>query len=220
MNKELRFRLENIAKKEIKSEDPSHSFNHALGVLSNSLKIATLLEKRGKRIDLDVLTAAALLHDCVNRKKSDPESRNDPLDSAQIAEKLLLNITRFPQDKIEQVKEIIATCSFTNGLPAKTYEGQILQDADMLQATGCVGILRFAASTEREQRDLFNFADPSAQKRFTEPNKYSIDALLDRATRLPERMNTLGGKVLAKQRLRLVREFTKKLRQELKINDD
>jgi len=117
----------------------SHQLDHLDLVLTYAL---ALQETYGG--DIDVLTAAVLLHDL---------GRNDPhlhgAESAQKSAELARDVLQqigFPEDIIPNVLQAIAEHD-QPGLRPSTLEGRILKDADFLAGFGATGILRAAMWT-------------------------------------------------------------------------
>ncbi|MDP2750669.1 MAG: HD domain-containing protein [Nanoarchaeota archaeon] len=127
--------LKKLAEPHFKNADPDR-WAHSLRVLS----IARILQKH-EGGDLDVIEAAAILHDtgrgveCINKKLCHAE------ESSKIADKLLAKIN-FPKAKINKVKHCIEAHRWSKGLKAETIEAQIIKDADRLEASGAVGVAR------------------------------------------------------------------------------
>ncbi len=119
--------------------DGAHDHQHIYRVLYSALDIAKEYE-----IDIDVLIAAALLHD-IGR---DAQFKNPGLDHALIGAdmtyKFLLTIG-WPEDKAHHVKSCIATHRYRNNNPPASMEAKILYNADKLDVTGTIGIARTIA---------------------------------------------------------------------------
>ena len=97
--------------------------------------------------DLSVVTAAILFHDCINIPKEDPNAKQAAHLSAIEAEKELLKIKDFPKEKIPLVKICINEHSFSKGITPTILESKIVQDADRLESTGIISLMRTFASS-------------------------------------------------------------------------
>jgi dTMP kinase len=117
----------------------SHSMDHLDRVLGYAL---ALRETYGG--DLDVITAAVLLHDLGRNDKAihGAASAQRSADDAQT----LLQQVGFPADIIPAVQQAIAEHDQPDLRPA-TLEGRILKDADFLAGFGATGIVRAALWT-------------------------------------------------------------------------
>jgi uncharacterized protein len=141
MNNELKDNLIKIAEERQIKDDPSHDFQHIIRVTNLATKIA---ESVGA--DLDIVIPAALFHDTVVYKKNSPESKNEAHESAEVAAVVLSSIEEYPKEKIAKVQTCIKECSFSKGINPESLESKVLQDADRLEATGAISIMRTFAS--------------------------------------------------------------------------
>ncbi len=95
--------------------------------------------------DLDVVTAAARLHD-VARDRPDHAGRG-----AEITREILRN-QGYGEEFIERVAHCIEAHSFSGGVEPRTLEAKVLSDADKLDAMGAIGVARaFLYSGERRR---------------------------------------------------------------------
>lgn len=118
--------------KEKMGSDPVSGFDHVQRVL----RWCELIGKT-EDVDLEVLRAAAILHDV-----GVPQGRNVHHEiGAELAEQFLTSIN-FPPEKIPAVTAAIRGHSRYGGPDPTTLEGYILRDADMLDFIGTVGIVR------------------------------------------------------------------------------
>lgn len=210
MNQKLKQQLVNIAKAKITTEDPSHDFSHALRVLANSEKIAQY-----ENADCDILVPSALFHDIVIYPKNDPRAKNAVIESAEFARNILMEIKEFPQEKIESVVSAITTCSFSKGIKPSFIEAKILQDADGLEATGAISIMRTFSSTGQMNRAFYHLEDPFCSYREPKDLDYAIDLFFSRLLKIRERMHTEYGKKIAARRTLFLHTFLSELKVEL-----
>lgn len=210
MNKLLREELINIAKDKMPKDDPSHDINHTLRVLAISEKIAMIEDA-----DFDIVIPSAIFHDVVNYPKNHRKRLHSSKESAEFAKRILNNIESFPKDKIEKIYESINLCSFTNGLKSNFLEGKILQDADSLEATGSISIMRTFSSAGVMNRSFYDISDPFCKKRKPDDNKYALDLFFTRLLVIKDRLHTKEAKRIAKGRIEFLKVFLKELRIEL-----
>lgn len=211
MNEELKDKLLSTVRKRITDEDPSHDFEHTLRVMNNAEEIA-----RKENADLDIVIPAALLHDIVNYPKNDPRSRNASDESAEVAGKILRKVKGYPKSKIGRVQLAIRSCSFSKGIAPKLLEAKILQDADGLEATGAISVMRTFSSTGSMKRLFYDPNDPFCENREPDDLKYAIDLFFTRLLKVKERMHTKTAKKIAERRTNFLKKFLKELRLELK----
>ena len=210
MNSKLKNQLIKIAKEKIPNVDVSHDFEHALRVLSNAERIAK--EEKG---DMDIIVPAALFHDLVVYPKNHQNSSESQKESAEKAEKILKKLN-FPKDKIEKVKICILECSFSKGITPNLLESKILQDADGLEATGAISIMRTYSSTGQMKRPFYNAEDPFCKNREPNASKFALDLFYERLLKVTERMHTKTAKKIAKRRKGFLIDFLKEFKLELK----
>jgi uncharacterized protein len=207
MNNKLKNKLIKIAQEKISNDDASHDLEHALRVLANAERIA-----KEEKADLDIIVPAALFHDLIVYPKNHPEKQEE---SAELAAKILDKITEFPKKKIEKIKICILECSFSKGIVPKLLESKILQDADGLEATGAISIMRTFSSTGQLKRPFYHPKDPFCDKREPESSCFALDLFYTRLLKVEARMHTKKAKEIAKRRTVFLRQFLKELELEL-----
>jgi uncharacterized protein len=210
MNSDLKQKLIKIAKKEIDGNDPSHDFEHAKRVLHN---VELVVEKEGG--DMEVLLPAALFHDVIIYPKNHPKSKDAPIESAELTKSILSKVEEFPAEKIQRVSEAIKECSFNKHEDPSDIETKILRDADKLEATGILSIMRTFASTGQMNRPFYDPDDPFCDNREPDDKKYGFDLFFTRLLVAPERMYTKTAKEIAIQRNKFLYSFIDELREEL-----
>jgi uncharacterized protein len=153
------------------NQSPAHDFQHILRVYKN----AEMISKQEESVDLDIVLAAALLHDLVVYPKGSSKTINSADDSAEIAKKILLEYKNYPREKIEKVADIIRMHSYSKKLIPSTLEGKILQDADRLDAIGAIGIARTFSVGGSENGPLYNPTDPFCESKRQLDDIYAVD---------------------------------------------
>ncbi len=209
MDLSVKNKLIEIAEKRQVKDDPSHDFQHILRVTNLAIKIA---ESVGA--DLDIVIPAALFHDIVVYKKNSHESKNESFESAEMASLILNEIQEYPKNKIEMVKTCIKECSFSKGILPDSLESKVLQDADRLEATGAVSIMRTFASVGHMNTQFYNPKDPFCENG-TE-NFRGVDLFYNRLLVVGDKMHTELARHMAKERTEFLRAFLDHLRSELK----
>ena len=173
----------------------SHEFSHTERVLKNSLIIAS-----SEKCDLDVVKAAALLHDIARTKEDNGEIKCHAEEGAKEAAKILREI-EFPKEKTEKVVISIKSHRLSKSIKPEIKEAQILQDADRLDSLGAILIARAFSSASIHNRPFY---DPKGEKQSV------ISFIKERASKLkPEFFNTKKGREIAKERYTYSEEFIK-----------
>ncbi len=168
-----------------------HDVSHTMRVYRNTLEIAA----SEPDCDTDLAALAALLHDADDHKLFATEHNANA--------RAFLEGEHVPADEIEAICGIINTISFSqnHGRRPATLEGQIVQDADRLDAMGAVGIAR-------------TFAYGGSHGR---PLEESIQHFHDKLLRLKDLMNTDKGRELAESRHIYLQEYLKEYAVEVQV---
>ena len=189
--------------------DSAHDLGHLRRVWANARKLAL-----GTTADIDLLEAAAFLHDLVNPPKSSPDRARASTLSAEAASRFLAT-TDFAPDLIPAVAHAIAAHSFSTGIPPETLEAKILQDADRLDALGAIGLARMFAVAGAMGAALFDPDDPLALARPLDDRRFSLDHLETKLLTLPQTMQTDTGRQMAEERAEWMRAFRSRLLREI-----
>jgi uncharacterized protein len=194
------------------NQSPAHDFQHILRVYKN----AEMISKKEESVDLDVVLAAALLHDLVVYPKGSSKTINSADESAEIAKKILLEHKNYPREKIEKVADIIRMHSYSKKLSPRTLEGKILQDADRLDAIGAIGIARTFSVGGSENRSIYNLTDPFCESgRQLEDTQWTLDHIKKKLMVLENSMHTKTAKKIAEERTEFMKLFVNQLRDEI-----
>ena len=157
MNKILKGKLFSISEERQTKDDPSHDFQHIARVTNLAIEIA-----KNVKADLDIVIPAALFHDTVVYCKDSPKCKYKTDESAEMAAQILKKIKDYPKDKIEKVMICIKQCSFTKGIKPDLLESKVLQDADMLESTGAISIMRTFSSNVLFEASIMTLENPSS----------------------------------------------------------
>ena len=191
-------------------KDPSHDGNHVQRVLNMAIMIA---EK--EKADIEVVIAAAIFHDAFIYRKDDERNKFATDESAAYAKKVLDEIPEFPKHKIPHVLMCILECSFSKGIHPSTLESGILQDADRLEATGAIALMRTFSSGGQMDKPFYNPEDPFRENSSPSRTDFNLDLLYKRLYLVTEGMNTKTAKKIALRRHEFLKTFENELRIEL-----
>jgi uncharacterized protein len=195
--------------KKIMDGDSAHDFEHVMRVYKNAKKIC-----KEEKANEKLILSAALLHDIVSYPKSDKRSKMSSLESAKKSKQILKKYD-FSKEEITIVSDAICDHSFSQNKVPRTLEGRILQDADRLDALGAIGIARVFATGGSLKRPFYNLDDPFCKTRIPDDKIWTLDHFFQKLLKLESLMNTKSGKVEAKRRTRVLKEFLNYLKQEL-----
>ena len=194
-------------KDKFSGEGSGHDWWHMYRVWQLSKQLA-----KGEGGDLYVIELAALLHDIADWKFHDDENAG-PKATKQWLENLGVK-----EDVISQVTYIVLHISYkggTNKHKMQTIEGQIVQDADRLDALGAVGIARTFAYGGAAGREMYNpnikpqtYASVAELKESKSQN-HTINHFYEKLLLLKDKMNTKTGKKMAERRHDYMKKFLK-----------
>jgi uncharacterized protein len=151
---------------------------------------------------LFLVELAALLHDVADWKFAGGDHHAGPRQAREWLQSLAVDA-----HTIDRVCEIIAGLSFKGAgvaTPMSSLEGQIVQDADRLEALGAIGIARAFAYGGHKGQPLHDPAIPPQPHDSFEAYKLgsgsTINHFYEKLLLLKDRMNTATGKRLAAER--------------------
>lgn len=179
-------------KERLEKDSSGHDWYHTLRVYKNSIKIWELETENGD-IDLSLLKISALLHDVADHKFGYTDR-----DRNLIIEKILKK-HGFSEGFIEETQKIIGSIPFSKGNIPERMEGKIVQDADRLDALGAIGIAR-----------TFAYGGHKGRSMYLPENSDGSDSLYhfyEKLFLLKDILNTEGGRRLAGERDKYMRDF-------------
>jgi len=165
-----------------------HDADHTLRVYHNAMRIA----ETEPGCDSEIIALAALLHDADDHKLFHTENNRNARTFLE---------GRVPAERIDRICACINAVSFSRnqGKIPDTPEGQIVQDADRLDAMGAIGIARTFAYGGEHGRPLVE----------------SVQHFHDKLLLLKDMMNTETAKQLAAGRHAFLEAFLSELDEEL-----
>lgn len=188
----------------LSGEGSGHDWWHIFRVWNNAKSIAA-----GEQANMFVVELAALLHDIGDHKFHNGDETVGPRMASEWLRKYNLEA-----ELVHHVCQIIKDLSYkgagtSSSMP--TLEGQIVQDADRLDAIGAIGIARTFAYGGHKNREIYNpTVDPvlhesfEAYKSSTAP---TINHFYEKLLLLKDRMHTETAKKLAQHRHTYMEEF-------------
>lgn len=190
-------RVHSEVRERMSTQGAGHGWDHVERVWRNAKEIAAEVGGEGFIIEL-----AALLHDLGDAKFYDGVER-----SGEFAREMLVRL-RASQAVIDHVAHIVDNISFRKRQTAEplSTEGQVVQDADRLDALGAIGIVRtieYGASFDQP------FYDPSRPEA-----KTGIGHFHEKLFHLKKLMNTVAGCRLAEEREQFMRQFLAQFKKE------
>ena len=194
---------------DIVPEDAAHDINHIKRVVKNVIYL-TDIEDANSLITLP----SAWLHDCVAVAKDSPLRAQGSRLAAEAATQFLVKIS-YPDELIPDVFHAIEAHSFSAGIPTRSLEAAVVQDADRLDSLGAIGIARCLLVGGKLNTPLFNPEDPFCEQREPDDSQFTIDHFYAKLFKLSETMKTEAGRVESQRRADLMRRYLDDLREEL-----
>ncbi|MEK4878562.1 MULTISPECIES: HD domain-containing protein [Paenibacillus] len=197
MNQPLIIALaEEFVKEQLGQDTTGHDWWHTHRVRSTACEIAEI-----ERADVFICTMAALLHDVADEKLN-PSKEAGLL---KVHTWLTANLTE--EEQIRHIMLIVETMSFSGGggEPMQTLEGQVVQDADRLDALGAIGIARTFIFSGAKGRPAYDPEvaprEESLQKEYRDYSKgTAVNHFYEKLLKLKFLMNTAYGRKLAEER--------------------
>ncbi len=180
-------------------EATGHDWFHTQRVLAMSREIG-----KQEACNMDIVQAAALLHDVADHKFGYTKERRGALLHQ------LMTAAGFPAEFREAVIEVVESISFSEGVPCRESlrkESDVVKDADRLDALGAIGIARAFAYGGKMGRPIYDPEDPTN----------SLQHFDDKLLRLAKNMRTETGKAMAAQRHEFLLKFKEQFLQEWNI---
>jgi|SRR5690606_18214625 len=193
-----------FVKTSLENAEGGHDWFHIERVFNNAMHIVK--EEEG---DEFIVALGALLHDIADYKFHNGDEQVGP----RIAREFLTSL-KLPQEIIDHVVNIINHVSFKGGNTIQKFhspELAIVQDADRLDALGAIGIARTFNYGGFKGRALY---DPSiapnlnmSKEEYKNSTAPTINHFYEKLLLLKDRMNTITGKAMARQRHLFMEEF-------------
>jgi uncharacterized protein len=215
-------KIKEIVEKEMRV-CPAHDINHIMRVYNLSMEIV-----KRENVDLEVLQAAALLHDIGGEKEMQDSTGKTchAIESAKIAEPILRELG-FKEEKIKHICDCIISHRYRSIKKPETKEAQILFDADRLEVIGAIGIARCFIWTGKNKAHLHrkisieeyakeNLVDGKINGRLIDKTKHSpILAFETKDKHVIKKLYTEKAKEIARNRLEFSKQFFDRLEKEI-----
>ncbi|MFA6535546.1 MAG: HD domain-containing protein [Candidatus Babeliales bacterium] len=205
-----------FVKNKMDSESTGHDWLHVYRVWNNSIKIG-----HAEQVDMFVVQLGALLHDIADWKFYD----GDLTAGARITREFLDKF-QIEGEVLDHVCEIVKKVSFKGAKTAVeklSKEGQVVQDADRLDAIGAIGIARAFAYGGYKQREIYNPAiKPIIHESFEHYKNStgtSINHFHEKLLFLKDMMNTQTAKKMACERHAFMEEYLRRFYEEVEVNE-
>jgi len=201
----------------------AHDMDHVMRVYNLALNLAS-----DEDVDLDVIKAAALLHDIARVKEdNDPTGKTDhAILSAKMAAPILVE-AGFPDEKIRHIQECIVSHRYKTDNEPKTLEAQILFDSDKLDTLGAIGVARMFLWVARNNAKVYsrpdideyikeNLGGGKINGRIMDKTKHSPQIEYETKLKFMEdKLHTKKAKKICEERLEFCKNFLDRLEKEV-----
>ena len=202
--KEIILKTAKYAETTLGREATGHDWLHVKRVWLNAKMIG-----KSSKADMFIVELAALLHDIADWKFHGGDSSAGPRKAEAWLQKLNIDAK-----SIAHVTSIIEKASFKGAKVENridTLEGQIVQDADRLDAIGAIGIARAFAYGGAKGREIYNpDTKPvlhNSAATYAKNTSPTINHFYEKLLLIKNLMNTKKGKLAARRRHQFMKHF-------------
>lgn len=200
---------ERFCKSELEHDTSGHDWWHIHRVVQMAQRLA-----HEEGADSFICTIAALLHDVADEKL------NDSKESGLLKVRNWLEEQQLQQDELEHIMDIISNMSYNGGTnpPMRTLEGQVVQDADRLDAIGAIAIARTFQYAGWKGHPIHNPNLPPRESMTAEEYRNgkttAINHFYEKLLKLKDRVNTPSAKAIAEERHRYMEQYVERFYKE------
>ncbi|WP_220729990.1 HD domain-containing protein [Apilactobacillus zhangqiuensis] len=203
-------KLKQYVEQELGNDTTGHDYTHIQRVVA----LAKTIGEQTKDADLLIVLTAAYLHDVIDDKLVD-----NTYDKQKEVQSKLAKLD-YTSSQIVEVMDIITHMSYSANLKHHyelTINGQIVQDADRLDAIGAIGVARamyfgghFGDTIYDPEQMPRNDMDKSQYREHTTV----INHFYEKLFKLPDLMNTPVAKKMADRRSQYMHDFVREFKNE------
>ena len=207
--------IKKFAQDVIGDDMTGHDWRHALRVEANAKKISpSELPKEA----IEIIRAACWLHDTIDEKIAD-DKRATIFDV-----ETTLRENEASDQQVDEVLYIIQNLSYSKNIDQKqklSLLGQIVQDADRLDAIGAIGTARAFYYGGSKHHLIYDDTRPRKAQDITAENYRDqnsvVNHFFEKLLILKNSMNTEKGKEMAEHRTKVMEYFLDELFDEIKV---
>lgn len=204
-------------KSQFEGDATGHDMHHIMRVFNMSRYLQSC-----EGGDKEIIELAALLHDI-----SDHKFNGGKLDEGgKVAAQMLLDMG-YDAERTEQVKYIVDNVSYKGAnttTEMTTLEGQIVQDADRLDAIGAIGIGRTFAYGGNKGQPMYEPKQEAVMhdsfEAYANAKSNTINHFYEKLLLLKERLNTNTAMKIGKERHAFMVQFLDEFLKEWNFNND
>ena len=209
--REIVKKVEKYIKNQSYNESSGHDWWHIKRVYNLTIK---LNEK--EKADKFIIEMIALLHDIYDKKFSNGDIRKNLLNLLQQLELL----DKISGEKLENILFSIENLSYNGGFSNVkiSKEGQIVQDADRIDAIGAIGIARVFAYNGKKGNPIYDpdvgIIEIKSEEEYRNLKRHAINHFYEKLLKIKDTMNTNEGKNIAIKRTEYMEEYLKEFYEE------
>ena len=204
MNEDIIEKVEKYVKEISYGESTGHDWWHIKRVHDLSIKINEI-----ENNNEFVIKMIALMHDLFDSKFSDGNIRDNLISLMKKLEIYEL-INEFDR---ENIIFSIENLSFKGGFNKVelSKEGQIVQDADRIDAIGAIGIARTFAYNGKKGNQIYDpdmgIVEIKSEEEYRNKKRHAINHFYEKLLKIKYTINTKEGKKIADMRTKYMQEF-------------
>lgn len=208
--------IRTYARQKLAQDHSGHGSDHLERVNRLARRLA-----QAEQANLNLTLAAAWLHDVIDDKlMADPEQAHNDL-----ADQLTtIGVSGADQTAIFNIIDHMSFSKSLNGTQKLSLEGQIVQDADRLDAIGAIGIARALYYSGHVGEKIYDPAIAPRQhltkEQYRQQPGTAINHFYEKLFKLADMMNTPAAKALAKRRTDVMRAFVDQFKAEWTADDE
>lgn len=199
--------------KKLSNDKTGHDIKHIERVENNATKI--IKDYDLSQSDTEIIIASILLHDIIDYKITDDIQKS----TDEVIE--ILHKSDASNSQIDEILYIINNMSYSKNIEFKkelSLLGQIVQDADRLDAIGAIGIARtfyYGGCKSHTMYDLDNKSNKDLTEEEYKKTSNAISHFHDKLLKLKDLMNTDAAKKEAELRHKFMLEFLDAFKREI-----
>lgn len=203
---EIVSKVEKYIKEISLNESTGHDWWHIKRVYSLAMKINEI-----EKEDVFLIQMISLLHDVFDSKFCEGDIRENLI---SLMENLEI-INSINEEKLENILFSIENLSFKGGFNtvAISKAGQIVQDADRIDAIGAIGIARVFAYGGKKGSQIYNpevgIVEVTSEKEYRNMDRHSINHFYEKLLKIKDSINTAEAKLIAETRTTYMEQYLK-----------
>ena len=195
---------------------------HGLSHVRRVYRMSMALAKHYSEADIEILTAAVILHDIARKEEDDDACGliDHAMLGAEKTEQMLLELG-WNEDRARRAADCVRQHRYRGGDIPDTIEAKLLYDADKLDSLGAIGVGRLFMLSGQYGEQIYidpppGFGQDGNANRISDYKQYSpnLEYML-KMRHIPERLFTPEAKDIAATRMERMDRFFEELREEI-----